>query len=93
MKTMIHDPDANLDYAYDWSDWLDTDETITDYTVTPPAGITLGTGTKAPAEDAGIVTVWLSGGTTGQIYDVVCHIVTSAGREDDRTIRLLINDR
>lgn len=37
------DPSATLDYAFDWSDWLATDETISSYTITAQSVITLET--------------------------------------------------
>ena len=38
-------------------------------------------------------TVWLSGGVAGQSYSVVNHIVTAAGREEDRTIKIMCLER
>ena len=87
------DPDAILDYQWDWralthetgrSDWLAEAETISSYTVTPASGLTLDRDSEAD----GAVTAWLSGGTAGGLYGVVCHIVTSEGREDDRTLEI-----
>jgi len=76
------DPEAVLDYTFDWSDWLATGETISSYTVTVPTGITKDSDSQAD----GVVTVWLSGGTAGTNYRVECKIVTSAGRTDERSI-------
>ena len=39
------------------------------------------------------VTVWLSSGTAGTAYDVRCEIVTSASRTDERTMRILVEER
>lgn len=78
----IKDPEAVLDYVFDWSDWLDTGETISSYTVTVPTGIVKDSDSQA----AGKVTIWLSSGTDGTEYAVECKIVTSAGRTDERTI-------
>ena len=88
----IHDPDARLDYAFDWSAWLDSDdsETIASYTVAVASGdVTIDT----DSEDAGVVTVWLEDGTASTRAKVTCHIVTSVGREDDRTMTLSIRQR
>lgn len=89
------DTSAKLDYKFDWkastngsgaSDWLEAGETITSHTVTAATGLTVDS--SALTDSATSVTVWLSGGTVNTYYDVVCHIVTSANREDDRTIRV-----
>lgn len=92
MLTVTMDPQSNLDYGFDWTaaGWLAVGETISSFTVTVPTGVTLGTGGQAPAQSAGKVTYWLTGGTVGNKYDVVCHITTSAGRQDDRTIRHVV---
>lgn len=83
------DPSAVLDYAFDWSDWLATGETISSHTVTADTGLTKDSSTEA----AGVVTYWLSGGTAGTNYKVVCRIVTSAGRTDERSAWLQVTDR
>ena len=85
----IKDPSAVLDWMFDWSDWLASGETITDHTITVDTGITNDSST----EDAGKVTVWLSGGTAGINYKVACLITTSAGRTDERTIWIKVTDR
>jgi hypothetical protein len=83
------DPSAVLDYAFDWTDWLATSETIANHTITADTGIVVDSST----ENAGIVTVWLSGGTAGINYKVACLITTSAGRTDERTIWIKVTDR
>ncbi len=88
--TFVHDPGANLDYSWSWVDWLADGETITTSTVTvETTGLTLGSKTSA----AGVVTQWVSGGTAGVAYRMTCHIVTSAGRQDERSMRLRCVDR
>lgn len=87
--TNLKDPSAVLDWMFDWSDWLASGETISDHTVTVDSGITKDTST----EDAGKVTVWLSGGTAGENYKVACLIETSAGRKDERTIWIKVTNR
>jgi hypothetical protein len=77
------DPDAVLDYAVDWSEWLD-DDTITASEWTVPDGITADSDSNTTT----LATVWLSGGTLGQTYSLVNHITTAAGREEDQTIKI-----
>ena len=85
------DPDELLDYQFDWTPRLDDGETIAAFTVTATDGLTIGTA-PAPAQAAGVVTYWVSGGTAGTIYAVTCHIVTSTGREWDHTDRFRITE-
>ena len=89
LQNPLKDPSAVLDYVFDWTEWLATVETITDYTITADTGITVDSST----EDAGKVTVWLSGGTAGINYKVACLITTAAGRTDERTIWIKVTDR
>lgn len=79
------DPSAILDFAFDYTAWLATGETISTAVVTVPTGITLY---QAAAVNAGVVTFWLSGGSANQAYPISCEIVTSAGRTDSRTSTL-----
>jgi hypothetical protein len=88
----LHDPDAVLDYPVDWSDWLTGGDTIVSAEVFPPTGITVGSVDVHPT----VVIAWLSGGVpsvSGTKYDVRYHIVTAQGREDDRTITLVVKER
>ncbi len=83
------DPNAVLDYRIDWSDWLDVAETIDTSTWTVPSGITK----DSSAASSTVATVWLSGGTADTDYDCLNRIVTSAGRTDDRTLRVKVRQR
>ena len=87
--TYIKDPDAILDYSINWSSWLVTGDTITTSTWTAEAGIMIDSDTNTTTA----TTVWLSGGTAGESYDVTNHIVTDDGREDDRTITILVREQ
>ena len=89
LQNPLKDPSAVLDYAFDWTEWLATGETITDHTITADTGITVDSWT----ESDGKVIVWLSGGTAGINYKVTCLITTSAGRTDERTIWIKVVER
>ena len=82
-------PLAKLDYSVDWSQWLGAAETITAVEWTVAAGLAVTdsshTGTTA--------TVWVSGGSVGTRYSLVCAITTSEGREDARTLYVTVEDR
>lgn len=85
---MIKDPQAKLDYKWDWTAWLAGD-TIASATVTGPDGITI----SDVSHDTTTVTAWVAGGTLKTRYGLVCHVVTAGGREDDRTLTLQIEDK
>lgn len=83
-------PDAVLDYAFDWSAWLATNETITSATVAVPTGITLS---QPASVSGGVVTFWLSGGAANNGYSIACEVVTSQGRTDSRSFYLQVQSR
>lgn len=92
-KTEAKDPSARLDYTWDWTDWLLGADTIigATFAYTPNDGsLVIDTPVTDPA---GTVVVMISGGTLGKTYLVTGHIVTSEGREDDRSRRLVICQR
>jgi hypothetical protein len=88
MSVYIKDPDAVLDYSIDWSGWLDGDAIVTS-TWSVAGGITIDSTTNTST----VATVWLSGGSAGRSYKIVNHIVTSGGREDDRTLEIVVRER
>lgn len=99
-QSHIKDPQAVLDYKFDWkaltngsgkSDWLEDAETIASFEVTPDDGITVDSSSLTDSNTS--VTVWLSGGTDEQAYEVTCAITTSAGRTDERTITVVCVQR
>lgn len=83
------DPDAVLDYKWNWEQWLQAAETIVAHTITVPSGITL----DSDSHDTNSVTAWLSGGTINTIYIVACKIVTDGGRTDERSIQIRVAER
>ena len=90
------DPEAVLDYLVDWSTWMPSGDAITasSWTITgPDSALTLGTGAQAPDNTDTTATMWLVGGTLGQRYQAVNHIVTAQGREDDRTLYISIAEK
>lgn len=87
-RAFLKDPDAVLDYEFDWSEWLASGETISSTTVTV-TGVTL----DSSPNDSTSVVAWVSGGTDGAVATVACRITTSAGRTDERTITLRITER
>lgn len=102
MGSYVHDPDADLDYGMDWdrnkagaaagTGFLAAGETISTstWTISPEdANVTL----HDPTNDTTTTTVWVAGGTPGARYTLTNHIITSDGREDDRTHTLRCANR
>lgn len=83
------DPDDVLDYSFDWSQWLATNETISTFTALPSPGITV----NSTSNTVSITTVWLSGGTAGTPYTVTHRIVTNQSRTVDRTMTIRATNR
>ncbi len=87
--TFRKDPNAVLDFGFDWSEWLDTGETISSSAWTVPSGIT----EDSTSNTTTTTTIWLSGGTAGEPYDLVNRVTTSSGRTDDRTMTVICENR
>lgn len=87
LKKFVKDPDAVLDYTIDWSEWLAEGDTITAVSATPDTGITV----DSSAFTVTTTTIWVSGGVTGT-YNIVVHVTTNGGREDDRTIEIQMKE-
>lgn len=85
----IKDPDAVLDWRWDWSQWLSDGESITVSTMLVSAGIVLDSSGFSPTS----TTAWLSGGTQGTTYSVTNQVETSAGRKDNWTITIRVQQR
>lgn len=82
------DPDADLDYACDWSGWLVDGDTISESTWILPDGATLTAHTDSFTTTHAIV--WFRGGTLGQNYSVVNRVSTAQGRTEDQTVAVYI---
>ena len=89
MKVMLIDPEAVLDYFVEWQRWLDGDTIdVSSWIITPDTLMRvqeIKTATRA--------TIWLSGAQAGTVYLVTNHIKTLAGREDDRSFKLVGRER
>lgn len=85
MPLWIKDPDEGIDFGIDWTPVIGDDTINTSEWIGPvPAGITVGTGPKAPSINGKVTTIWLSGGTVGVEYRFTNRIVTLGGRTFDR---------
>ena len=103
MTLRIKDPQAILDYGFSFASWLATGETIATgatWGITPTGGITIATNAfTATGWAAGhwnngtTVMVALKGGTAGTVYTATVHVSTTEGREDDRSMEILVQQR
>ncbi len=100
MTIFKKDPEAVLDYIFDWmartnergnSNWLTAAETITSHTITATNGLVVA---SSSITDSGTsITIWLSGGTAGETYALSCRVTTSGGRTDERTVNIQVEQR
>lgn len=79
MKTFEKKEYAVKDYIFDWTDWLGVDSI--------QASSVLADGVIIDSSDFadGKVTVWVSGGTAGEVGSVTCQITTVQGRKEEKT--------
>lgn len=89
MTLKLKGPNDVLDYVFPWSTWLSTGETILTSTITVPAGLTMDSESHTDTT----ATVWLSGGTLGQSYEVVNRITTNQLRTVEKTMQVVIHKR
>lgn len=90
---IVKDPNAVLDYVFDWTDWLDA---LPDTINSATSAIESGTGTIVQTLVVGkTVVVWVSGGVVGETIALRCRITTNStpARVDDRTVYLKVKER
>lgn len=90
-----HDPNAILDYGVDWTDWLQTGETLSASTwavASPASGVTLGTGSYASTFTTLVTKVWVTAvvSTVTQMR-LTNHITTSNSPARQEELSLIIN--
>ena len=84
------DPNAILDYTFDWTAWLlPILDTISTATFLPDSGITV----QSSSHTTTTATAFVTGGTVDTTQNLICRITTAGGRTDDRTIQLKIVNR
>lgn len=101
--TILKDPNARLDYIWDWRPWLaacldivgsptmeaDVIDTFEVFAVGSPQPVNVST----VAIHDGIIVAFIEGGTVGFTHMVTCRIFTQGGRIEDRSIFLSIRER
>lgn len=84
------DPDAVLDYPFDWTPWLDDSaDTILSVSFVTTGGLVVDSHTFTDK----MVIAWVSGGTVRKRATVTCRINTVGGRTEDRTLHFTIKEK
>lgn len=81
----LKDPEATREYQIDWSQWLGADTILTSVWIVPAGLSNAGDSNTTTA-----ATIFVSGGTVGEVYELVNRITTAGGHATDRTIKILI---
>lgn len=93
--TIEKDPNATLDYPFDWTEYLAalgvSGDVITDVLFILDTPLVEDRSELNP--EGTIAVVWVSGGTLNATHRVTCRITTAAGRVDDRSIFLKIRQK
>jgi ketosteroid isomerase-like protein len=93
--SILKDPDAVLDYTFDWTTWLASASDPADEIDSVSAAVSASLTAQVDATffDINKVTVWVSGGAVGEKIVLRCRINTTGGRTDDRTVYLTVKER
>lgn len=88
-RSWVHDPDATLDYTWDWTSWLTDGDSLDDATIISPDEVDV----SGVHVDGARVTCRVT--VVGQVRrtSVTCRVTTVEGLVDDRTIGLVVADR
>jgi len=88
-KEFVHAPSAKLDYGFDWALWLQTGEHV----VTSSWVVSSGLTPSSERLQDDVTSLFVEGGVVNSSYDLTNNIITSDGRKDSRTIKLLCKIR
>ena len=95
--TVVKDPNANLVYTWDWSDWLVSPAQIASFTIIPQTFVGDATPLVSDNESKTNTTVIhrLTGGTAGKTYTVTVRIVTNEtpAQTEDRSIKVTVRQQ
>lgn len=90
-RDFLIDPNGTGIYKVDWSRWLPTAVTINSGTFIMPAGLRKEASARADDNTSMVITV--SGGTVGELYNVVNRVTCSDGQKEDRTITFRVKQK
>ena len=90
------DPEAQLTYTLDWTDWLPTGDTITalDWSIGARANDPAPLVEESSGIQSGTKTyIELSGGQLNKVYTVTAKVTTADGLIDRRAFRVRVENR
>ena len=94
MTFLLKDPQAVLDYAIDWgAEYLGEEDTLADSSWSVEPVETGGVSVVSSSFGDRIAKVQATGGIAGKLYRLANRVVTQAGRIDDRSIMLRVEQR
>jgi hypothetical protein len=73
-------------YAIDYTDWLDTGETLTAVTYTVSPGTDLVVDASSISSSGLVAVFFVSGGTAGTVYTIDVRATTSGGQIKEDTV-------
>jgi len=94
-------PDSNIQYGLDFTDYLNTGDTVSTATVTietisgdaAPLAYPTDAATDVLITGSVLVNIRLEGGTINNIYTIKCVIVTTQGDTDARSFRIVCREK
>ena len=92
--TNIKDPEAILDYTWDWTDWLNkfqTPEVLSSHQIILANSLTAAI--VGSTISGNKVIAIISGGAVGDRLAATCRITTAGGKVDDYTLYLKIKHK
>lgn len=102
---VVKDPDSVVNYTLEWHEWLNGDVILTStWAVTggggeSPISLTVVSSSidtytgQSPVLPTAQTTVVVSGGTSGEIYELTNSIETDSSLEGDQTIQIRVWDK
>jgi hypothetical protein len=95
------DPDSNVQYGLDFTDYLNTGDSVSSASVTistvsgdsAPLAFPTNEATDVLITGGVLVNIRLEDGTAGNIYTIKATIVTSQGDTDARSFRIKVEEK
>jgi len=95
---ILKDPQAKLNYAIDWSDWLGADTitsstwAVTSFSTSTVDTTTLAVNSSSISANTTTIAV-VTGGTSGNIYNLTNKVWTNNSLIERRSFRVKVEDR
>lgn len=93
-SNFVKDPDALIDYKVDWQQYLNGDDIVSAaVTAFPQVSGGVRVAAFAVSSNSKSVVIWLSAGVTAEEVNITNRVWTSAGRRDDRTFFVSVENK